>query len=371
MRILFVSGSGNIGGAERSLLALLDQLHQMKFSLTVICPTEGHMIEACGARGIPCYVLNYDWVSWSNPTKFLINYFRWCRLIKEVRPQIVHVNDLPPVRAVALPAQTYGIPIVCHVRFPMPQEFTSWCLRRLPKPKVFLFVSYALQDELKRQFQEAFPQSRCQAIHNGMHLDTFRYSERPIQEPLRIAIIAHLYPVKGHPLFLEMAHKLVRKFPGLEFWIVGTDLLKTGYQKELETMVEKLDLGEYVKFLGFQQDIVQLLGQINILVSTSLVEPLGRSIIEAMSTGLPVVGTNVGGTSEIIQDGKTGFLVPSGDVDALVQAVAQLIRDPNLRLVMGKAARQRVEDCFSIEKHTTAVLDVYCSLLSNRSAPSD
>lgn len=364
MRLLFLCASAQIGGGNRSLLSLWDELLPQGVEVFAVCPTDGPMVQACVERGISCCVMKYDWFPGKNVFTLAYHFYLWRKLLKDIQPDIIHANERLGNRAVAHPAKSLHIPIVCHVRYPPTCEAVSRSYRWIPQPEYFIFNSYALQKSVGEFFSQACPQTRQQVIYNGVNLQKFPGVQRNGRQPVRIGIVANLLPVKGHDVFLEMAHLLIEKGISAEFWVVGEDIMNKGYAKHLEDLAMTLNVKDFVQFLGFRDDIPEVLRQIDILVSSSSEEPFGRSICEAMACELPVVATAVGGVVEVIDNNKTGILVPSQNPIAMADAVASLIQDSGLRRTMGQAGRQRVIDVFSNEAHAKDIKKIYAQLVS-------
>ena len=134
----------------------------------------------------------------------------------------------------------------------------------------------------------------------------------------------------------------------------------------IENHVQKLGLSEKVQFLGYQNNILEILRSMDIFILPSLWEGMPNAILEAMAAGLPVVATNVGGTPEVVVDGETGFLVPPRDPEALANAIKLLIDDPELRKKFGQAGRERVERHFTIQETVRKTEELYLRLLAEK-----
>ncbi|MGH7860542.1 MAG: glycosyltransferase family 4 protein, partial [Candidatus Binatia bacterium] len=128
----------------------------------------------------------------------------------------------------------------------------------------------------------------------------------------------------------------------------------------------RLRISAEVRFLGYQQRVDDLMNELDVVVSASHVEPFGRTIIEAMACGKPVVATRVGGVPEIVVEGTTGLLVDPGAPRQLADAAERLLRDERLRSEMGANGRKRVIEDFSLESHVEAILAVYERLAERR-----
>jgi glycosyltransferase involved in cell wall biosynthesis len=136
----------------------------------------------------------------------------------------------------------------------------------------------------------------------------------------------------------------------------------------LEAQAARLGIGDRVIFLGYRDDVAELLASCDLLVLPSLYEGLPLSVLEAMAAGKPVVATSVGGTPEAVLDGETGFLVPSRDPTALVRAIQRLLKDACLRRKMGMAGRRRVQRNFSPTQMVAGVTQMYEKLLDGQAS---
>jgi glycosyltransferase involved in cell wall biosynthesis len=158
--------------------------------------------------------------------------------------------------------------------------------------------------------------------------------------------LGRLHPNKGFDLLLEA----LAAARGVHIWIAGDGPLRP----QLEQLAIRLGVAERVRFLGWRQDVAALLARADLLVCPSLHEPLGNVVIEAWSAGLPVVATASDGPVGLIEDGKTGILVPlpgspGGGPKALAQAIERVCRDPELRARLGQAGRRAYEAEFTEE----------------------
>ncbi len=364
MRVLFLANAGHIGGGNRSLLTIAEELSRREHDVAVVIPEAGPMQDACQAVALPCRLQYYQQPSWSAPIPTWKGYRSWKRLLGEFRPDIIHANDLIPARSVALAAHNTKIPVICHVRYPPDPKQVAWTFRLLPKPQVFLFNSKALQNEVGPHVKSSCPKAKQGVLYNALSLDQFQ-PEKKDPYPKRVGIVANLMPVKGHKDFLTMARDLIRRGIDAEFWLIGSDIHNTGYGKELENFTAEIGLNGQAKFLGHCPNVPELINQLDVVVCASHVEPFGRCLIEAMACARPVVATAVGGIPEVVgNSGGAGFLVPPRAPTEMADAVGRLLNDETLCTQMGKVGRQRVLDMFTIENHVARLLEFYHDLKS-------
>lgn len=363
--VLYIANSAEIGGGNRSLLTLWAGLSVHRVTPIAVCPSEGPMVRACHDLGIPCRILADSGPDWRRPGITWSRFHWWRRLLDEYGVSLVHANGSSGARAVGWAAWSMGVPLVCHCRFPEKRTFVEWNYRLVKKPDVVVFNSESLSSEMAEIYRDSCPATRQVVVHNAVDLDGFHPQPKPSAVPLRVGIVANLVRVKGHEDFLNMARDLIgRGWDAVEFWIIGGER-EAGYSNELKQLAS-FDSSGRVQFLGFRDDIPDLLAQLDILVCSSHVEPFGRCLIEAMATVLPVVATSVGGIPEVVTNGETGFLVPPGEPQSLADAVERLLGDEALRRQMGAAGRKRAEAYFSKESHADRIFEIYRSVLSVR-----
>ena len=149
---------------------------------------------------------------------------------------------------------------------------------------------------------------------------------------------------KGPDVFLRTALAVHASCPDARFVLVGDGPMR----QHLETFVARFGLSAYVHLAGTQSDMPRVLGEFDVLVSSSHSEAMPLAIMEAMASGLPVVATRVGGVADLLDNGVTGWLANDGDFEGLATRVVDLLRDDTLRLTAGRAARARACSHFPI-----------------------
>jgi glycosyltransferase involved in cell wall biosynthesis len=144
--------------------------------------------------------------------------------------------------------------------------------------------------------------------------------------------------------------------------IAGTGPLK----EPLNELAGQLGIQHKIRLLGARTDIPEVLNALDLFVLPSLSEGMPNAVLEAMACGLPVVATEVGGVSEVVEHGVTGLLVPSEDEEALASRLEELVCSETKRQMLGKNARERALACFSLDKMVRAYEQLYVSLVKGR-----
>jgi glycosyltransferase involved in cell wall biosynthesis len=229
-------------------------------------------------------------------------------------------------------------------------------------------VSRFTRDALVRRFN--VPEKKIRVIPNGIPMDVYttgggKISRRDLGLPddsLVLGAVGSLYPVKGHRYLIEAAARLAPLYPGLHVVIAGSG----GEEQRLRDLARDLGVAERVHLLGRRNDIPDLLKAFDMFVLPSESEAHPLSLCEAMATGLPSVASDVGGVPEVIENGRSGLLVPPGDIDALAKAVKDLIESRDLRERLGTQARERVRQEYSTERMLERYSDLYEEVLAKR-----
>ena len=208
---------------------------------------------------------------------------------------------------------------------------------------------------------------RVQTIYNGLNLSDWDTTFRAAKTSgnLLVTTVGNIRRVKGHDVFIQAAASIVSHFPEVSFSIAG-DVLEPDYFVELLALVRDLNLSDHFHFVGGVTDLRQHLSAADIFVLPSRSEGFSNAIIEAMAASLPVVATNVGGNSEAVKDGVSGFLVPADDPAALSAAITRLLSDPSQAKAMGAAGKILAAENFTTEVMMTRITSTYKELLSRK-----
>jgi glycosyltransferase involved in cell wall biosynthesis len=221
---------------------------------------------------------------------------------------------------------------------------------------------------------------RVAVIHNGLNiariqtnqpvdraqsLSVIGLNNAPRNIDQFVTIVANMrHEVKNYPMFLQVARRVCERMQNVGFLLAGEGPL----QSSLKELSRQLGVAEKSFFLGRCEQIAELLSVSNVCLLTSTAEGFSNAILEYMAAARPVVATNVGGASEAVVDGVTGYLVDSGDDKTMAERIIRLLREPELARSVGEAGRMRVEQEFSTTSLLHNVESLYDSLLTRERA---
>ncbi|MTI81766.1 MAG: glycosyltransferase family 4 protein [Firmicutes bacterium] len=240
------------------------------------------------------------------------------------------------------------------------EKLMSQCTTRI------ITVSNQLRNQIIEM--ENIPKEKIITIYNGINTSKFKHSpSRSFLQSLGVppvgkvvGVVARLATQKGIIHFLK-AVSLMKEYQA-NFVIIGDGPLRESLKKESEN----LGLKNRVFFAGYRSDVYQIMPVMDIFVLPSETEGLPLTILEAMTAGVPVVATRVGGVTEVVENQKTGLLVQPKDPHSLALAIAQLLEDEKLAKEIAGAAKQLIEEKFTVEKMIDETMDLYQQVLKEK-----
>lgn len=366
--ILFTSLSGRTaGGGQISLFLLLERLNKKKFTPYLICPCYGDFLDRVNKLGIETSVI--DMGSIKNPN-FISTALTICRLkkfIDQKKIDLIHSDSPRQAFYSGLAARWAGKPLIWHVRVgDVENKFYDKLLFFLAARVIA--VSAAAKKRLASLVSNT---DKLAVIYNAVDLDEFgpHLSGRGVREEFRIeddyllvGTAGQLIPSKGQDIFLRAAAQVLKKFSKAKFMVVGAG--SETYRKSLNDLSQDLGISDNVIFTGFRKDIPQIMSSFDIVVlSTYHFEGLSRVVLEAMASSKPVIATNIGSNPEAIENGKTGTLIPLGDVERLAESILELAENKDKRKAIGEAGRRRAENLFRIERNVEQIEKLYEAVL--------
>lgn len=402
IRVSFLSPSAGLGGAERSLLMLIEALRRHVWTVDprVIVLEDGPLVDRLRALHTPVDVLPLPsfWAELGESypggdgralqaaaaavrAPSLLSYLaRLRRVLRTQRPTIVHSNGIKAhlLGAVCRPADAR---LIWHVHDFLGQRRLS--RRLLPLLSRRAHLAIANSREVQTEAGALLPRLPGVTIYNAVDLARFSPDAKPVADLdrlaglspprrslLRIGLVATYARWKGQDVFLRAAARLAGD-PRLRFYVVGGSLYRTRDSQfsvaELQRMSVELGLGACIGFVPFQDDPAGVYRALDIVVHASTrPEPFGLVIAEAMACCRPLVATAAGGATELFDDGGEALGVPPGDDAALAQALTRLIESPDLRHRLSRAARQRAVQCFDPRRLARQVLEAYENVLDDK-----
>jgi glycosyltransferase involved in cell wall biosynthesis len=347
LRVLFLTTSMPVGGAETLLMNLVRGLDRRRFAPEIVCLKDlGPLGEqlACEMR------VHSHLISGKFDLRVLPKLWRIMRIPRA--DAVITVGAGDKMFWGRLAAKLAGVPVIASAL-----HSTGWPdgvgrLNRMLTPLTDAFIAVATAHGQHLVEGEGFPEHKVRVIPNG--IDAERFTPRdatatrhalgiPLDAPV-VGILAALRPEKNHELFLAGAQRILAELPHAHFAIVG-DGPKRG---ELEALATQLGIAQAVHFVGTRRDVPELLAACDLVALTSHNEAAPVSILEALSTGVPVVASDVGSVRETVIENQTGRTFPAGDLAAYVAAAVDLLKNPTERRRLGAAGRRLVVDRWSL-----------------------
>jgi glycosyltransferase involved in cell wall biosynthesis len=290
--------------------------------------------------------------------------WRLARLIKQLRPDVIHAHDPHGVAmaGIALSMSTLPSPppLLASRRVDFHLKGSSLSRWKYRQVDCFICASEAIRQIL---IADGVPEERTVTVHEGIDLERVEAAPPaklheelwlPHHAPV-VGNVAALVPHKGQRYLIEAAALVVRQVPDARFVIAGDGELR----QALERQIKEHHLEKHVLLVGFRPDVLSVHKAFDIFVMSSVTEGLGTSLLDAMACGKPVVATSAGGIPEVVADGETGLLVPPRDHHALSEAIVRLLTDAPLRQRLGTAGLARARERFSAERMVRETLGVY------------
>ena len=355
INILFFTGALNIGGAEQNLLYYLDVADNNRFNLFAGSYRPGGLFESKirdkGVRFIDCPL---------NPIKLFY-------LLKKNKMDIVQLYGLP-VNVIARPiAKLAGCKVIATIR-----SIDSWrrwyhtLLDRLTSPYVDLWISNSEAGRKIAIQREKVDAKKIIVIHNGINIKEYqRVPEAQItklkqrygitENDIVIGEVANLREMKGHVDVIDAIPMIVQQYPNIKFFFAGEDQSNGKIKKYANAK----GVNKHVIFAGYCDNIPEILSMFDIFILPSLLEGLPTSIIEAMTIGLPIIASNVGGIPELIDDGENGILIEPQSPQQLASSILYLLKNKDVARLMGERNIKRARQNHDIEEKARYFENIY------------
>ncbi len=290
------------------------------------------------------------------------------RVVRNERVDVLHAHS-SHAHATAIYARALAgrgkVVVSRRVSFaPKPNRFNRW---KYNQPDIFIAVSGEVGNVLRAY---GLPDHKVVVVYssvdlNRLNVEPLSRKELGVPEdcPLLVsagALVGH----KDHDTLLEALPKVLERFPGVRVLIAGEGVLRL----QIEAKIKVLRLAHAVTLLGHRKDVPRLTRAADLYVSSSWSEGLGTSVLEALACETPVVATVAGGVPEMVLPGKTGYLVPNRDPEALAEAIIASLSNREQARAMARAGRELVERQFITERMVEGTLRVYETLMQDKGA---
>ncbi len=313
-----------------------------------------------------------------NPVKDFWALLSLVRLIIEERPTIVHTHSSKAGLLGRLAAKIAGVPHIVHT----PHGHVFYGHFGFLASKIFLRVEkvfsritdriVALTDGEKNDYEKlsVCPSEKLLKIHSGVDVAQYMKPNGNMVEKRRslgldqneavIGFVGWLLPIKGPEYLIKAMEYVWPEHPEASLVFVG----KGDLDVDLRAQALRMNANGKVKFLGWRDDINEIMPVFDMLVLPSLNEGMGRVLVEAMAAGKPVVASRVGGIPDLVRHDETGYLVPPADEEALANGIKKLLDDPEKAWEMGQQGKEYCRQ-FSLEAMIEKLDDLYSGLIQN------
>lgn len=372
VRVLYVNHVGVCGGAEKSLLRLLENLEPRQVEAHVAAP-EGALAVAVRHLGPPLSIipecrLRRPQTCWQAITA-LGAFRRYCRSLRRacrvLQPDLIHANSLIAAWAAV---RVTRLPVIWHCRdLQSPPRIMQIVRRRVAR---VVAISKAVAAHIAATAPEGAPVS---VIYNGFSVADVHVTQRRSQvreqwemapETPLVGCMGQLVPWKRQDALLRAMPEVLARVPKARLVMMGSDTFDEhpDYARSLHALAEELGVAGHVVWAGFVEHPADALAALDVLAHPAEQEPFGRVVLEAMALGVPVVAISQAGPAEIIEHERSGLLVPPDDPAALAEAIVRLLSDDELREAISDGARIRASH-FTASATAARVLELYHEVL--------
>jgi glycosyltransferase involved in cell wall biosynthesis len=367
-----------LGGAQRNTLFTVTHLDKSRFQTFLITGEAGILDEEAqvlmGGAFFHVPRLTRD----IRPLKDALAFVTLVRLLRRIKPTIVHTHSSKAGIIGRLAAWAAGVPVVLHsihgfgfTRYQHPLR--RWLLigaERLAARVTSRFFAVSEANRSEGVARRLFAGSQCTVIRSGIDIEAIRKTAvntdakkrelgfNPAQ-PL-IGMVAPMKPQKAPLDFIRAAAMVRASHPNVGIVLVGDGELRPAVEAE----IDRRDLRAHVKLVGWRHDVPEILRCLDVFILTSLWEGLPRVYLEALTAGVPIVGTRVDGADEVIKDGANGYLLEPGDVIGIAERVRRLLDDLDLRVAMGRRAAADLSMEFDIYEMVRRLESEYDQLIA-------
>lgn len=362
LSVLHISSAISWRGGEQQLSYLQEALEKEEIEQHTLCPENSELYKRL-SNTKNSKIIGYK--------KTLLSYpllaYRIKQLCKSNKIALVHVHDSHAHTLAFISAYLFGnkTPLIVHRRvdFPIGNGGLSKLKYNHKSVKYIVCVSEAIK---KIMFKDIINTDVLKVVYSGISLNRFLFKSKTkklnqllklSEDTIIIGNTSALAPHKDYFTFADTAEIILKSIPLAHFVIIGNGPL----EEEIKDYFKQKNLIKKVSFTGFRNDVPELLPDFDIFLMTSKTEGLGTSILDAFACEVPVVSTDAGGISEIIEHNKSGLLAPIGDSELLAQNSIQLLEDESLKLKIIDGATLKLNS-FTKDKMVNKIIEIYKGL---------
>jgi glycosyltransferase involved in cell wall biosynthesis len=348
------------GGTERQMIELMRRLDPARWTIHLAClHARGRWLARASEAAVSVTEFPISGFGRVGTCRQAIAFSRWCAVH---RIAVVHTADLY-TNIFALPAAAFArVPLRVANRRGFNADRSAALLALQRAAYSCAHVVAANSDAAAgRLRQEQVPEHKVAVVRNGLDIGLFQ-QPRTRSRYRRVIAVANLRPVKGLDVLVDATSEVLRRFPDAVVHVAGSG----PEQAAITARAAAAGIADKFVCLGARDEVPALLAESDIFVLPSRSESLPNSVLEAMAAGLPIVASAVGGIPELIDDGRTGVLVPSGDPQALAAALCRVMADANFAGQLGTAARAQAEARYSFDRMAADFESLYLRGLARR-----
>ena len=366
MKILFFTESLTCGGKERRILELIKYLRQhTDYEISLVITEDIIDYDYVYQLGIPLIIIKRERLKY-DPQPF-VKFYRYCC---EFKPDIIHAWGRMTT-FYAIPTKLIRkIPLISSMIADAKRDYKIFSFDYLFFSSNILFSNIILANSKAGLTAHKVKSHKAKAIWNGVHLERFqqKYDLKKVKEELNVTtefmlvMVAAFSLLKDYDLFLDVA-KGIGKIRN------DVTLIGVGFGSEWERIQQRIK-DEHISnviLIGKRKDVESIMAASDIGILCTYAEGISNSIIECMALGKPVISTDiVGGSKEIIIHGETGYCIERNS-EKIVTSIDYLLNNSELRILMGKKAKERISSCFSIKRMSEEFKLIYEDVLTHNS----
>lgn len=372
IRVAFVyNHSFFLGGGEKSFHELIRTLDQTNFEPFVFVPAVGEIEHLCLKCGIPVFVAAFPSLKNLMVPHQIRALLCFQKKLKKFGVDIIHANGSRACLYSAAAGLLLRIPVLWHVRETKRDFFLyDGILGALSKKIVCVSKAVALQRFHK---QPNRLRKKIEVIYNGVDTKAYR-PNRNVRHRIRrdlgvvdeilIGLVGNIIPLKGHDFFLSGLSEAKKYYPDLpvKALFIGRRL-DQNYSARIQHFICDAGLENDVMLIDYTSRIADILSGLDIFLLPSRREGFSRSLLEAMSAGLPILATRIEAIKEAVVDGENAILMDYGDEMAMADAIVKMCGNETLRTEMGERNRKKAENQFDLKCHTASIERLYRELV--------